>query len=150
LGTIKVIRREPTMGKIDMTRKGIRRLIDEVGKLQTASSTALRLYKEKRGRLVAPLIELFGTDEHVRSASGDYQAILSHDMCDVVDVIKVIDKYNKGKISRGAIRTILCVKVGDARKLLTDELREELFVRRRNKEPTLHISRSEDNGQNDE
>lgn len=124
-------------------KSDVRAMVDEAGQLQQASSSAAKLYKDKRKELCSPLTELFGTEQHVRSATGEYTAILSYDKHGDVDIIEVVNKYVSREIGRDVLRQILSVRVTEARKLLSDALVEELIVDAKDETPTLHISVSE-------
>ena len=126
-----------------LKKKDVREMIDNAGTLQAAVAEAASLYKKQREELARPLELLFGTDQYVHGSKGVYQAALLFDSYSEIDPLAVVNKYNRGKISKVVLRKILSVKLAEARKLLGDAMKKELLVTSKEDTPTLHIGKCE-------
>jgi hypothetical protein len=127
-------------GSGEVTKEAVRDMIDEAGQLQASESIARKMYKAKREKLYPLIKELFGIEVVVCGTKGQYQAELSRQEYDDVDVIKLIEALWKDHSGKRLLRQLLRVQIEDARKLLDVDLKEELIQRKKKKDPTLFIS----------
>jgi Mg/Co/Ni transporter MgtE len=118
-----------------MSNKTIKNIIDEAGKLQGKLRDAKERYESMRKKLYRAMLKSLATDVVVSGKK--YQAILSFDEMEFIDVVKFLDDVK----SNTRRRILMKVLVTKAKKVLSKKQFKELVVKRKVDAPILHVGK---------